>query len=165
MSPRAAWRLETLGFRSVHDYVAGKIDWLAAGLPTEGDGADQPRVGRLTRRDVPRSRLDERVGDAAIRAREAGWQMSAVVNNEGIVLGVLDGAALGGDPDQQVESAMRPGPSTFRAHLPVEELSSFLGERNLRRAILTTPEGELIGVVFADDLHTPASGASAPIAH
>ena len=32
MSPRAAWRLESLGFSHVYDYVAGKIDWLAAGL-------------------------------------------------------------------------------------------------------------------------------------
>ena len=33
MSPRAAWRLESLGFRNVHDYPAGKSDWMAAGLP------------------------------------------------------------------------------------------------------------------------------------
>ena len=35
MSPRAAWRLESLGFARVYDYVAGKADWMAAGLPTE----------------------------------------------------------------------------------------------------------------------------------
>ena len=37
MSPRAAWRLESLGFTKVYDYVPGKTDWLAAGLPREGD--------------------------------------------------------------------------------------------------------------------------------
>ncbi len=36
MSPRAAWRLESLGF----DYVAGKADWMASGLPVEGKLAD-----------------------------------------------------------------------------------------------------------------------------
>ena len=36
MSPRAACRLESLGFGEVYDYVAGKLDWMAAGLPTEG---------------------------------------------------------------------------------------------------------------------------------
>ncbi len=30
MSPRAAARLETLGFTKVYDYVGGKTDWLAA---------------------------------------------------------------------------------------------------------------------------------------
>jgi len=32
MSPRAASRLESLGFRDVYDYAAGKADWFAAGL-------------------------------------------------------------------------------------------------------------------------------------
>ncbi len=36
MSPRAAWRLESLGFTRVYDYVAGKVDWFAAGFPREG---------------------------------------------------------------------------------------------------------------------------------
>jgi 3-mercaptopyruvate sulfurtransferase SseA len=31
MSPRAAWRLKTLGFERVYDYVGGKADWLAHG--------------------------------------------------------------------------------------------------------------------------------------
>jgi hypothetical protein len=39
MSPRAACRLETLGFPEVYDYVAGKADWLAHGLDVEGAGA------------------------------------------------------------------------------------------------------------------------------
>jgi hypothetical protein len=29
MSPRAASRLESLGFTQVNDYVAGKADWVA----------------------------------------------------------------------------------------------------------------------------------------
>ncbi len=36
MSPRAASRLESLGFREAYDYAAGKADWFAAGLPMEG---------------------------------------------------------------------------------------------------------------------------------
>jgi hypothetical protein len=40
MSPRAGSRLVSLGFTSVHDYVPGKVDWLAHGLPCEGSMAD-----------------------------------------------------------------------------------------------------------------------------
>jgi len=47
MSPRAAWRLETLGFEHAYDYVGGKADWLAHNLPGEGATADQPRAGDL----------------------------------------------------------------------------------------------------------------------
>jgi hypothetical protein len=52
MSPRAACRLETLGFPEVHDYVAGKADWLAHGRPTEGAQAAVPRAHNLLRTDV-----------------------------------------------------------------------------------------------------------------
>ena len=56
MSPRAAWRLETLGFTKVHDYVAGKADWGAAGFPLEGTHG--PRAGELARRDAPTCALN-----------------------------------------------------------------------------------------------------------
>ena len=49
MSPRAACRLQTLGFTNVYDYVLGKADWLAHGLPTEGEQADVPRAKDLLR--------------------------------------------------------------------------------------------------------------------
>lgn len=35
-SPKAAERIEALGYRSVYDYEAGKMDWKQAGLPVEG---------------------------------------------------------------------------------------------------------------------------------
>ena len=47
MSPRAAWRLEGLGFERVYDYVPGKADWFASGLPKEGR-----LVGLLYREDA-----------------------------------------------------------------------------------------------------------------
>lgn len=34
-SPKAAEKLEELGYRRVYDYEAGKKDWKQAGLPTE----------------------------------------------------------------------------------------------------------------------------------
>ena len=52
MSPRAACRLELLGFTQVYDYVAGKADWLAHGLPTEGEQAQIPRAKDVLRRDA-----------------------------------------------------------------------------------------------------------------
>ena len=49
MSLRAAWRLEAIGFGPVYDYVAGKADWLAAGLPFEGTAQ---LAGMFARRGV-----------------------------------------------------------------------------------------------------------------
>ena len=34
-SPKAAQRMETLGYTQVFDYEAGKVDWQEAGLPVE----------------------------------------------------------------------------------------------------------------------------------
>lgn len=34
-SPKAADRLESLGYDRVYDYAAGKVDWKEAGLPVE----------------------------------------------------------------------------------------------------------------------------------
>jgi rhodanese-related sulfurtransferase len=34
-SPKAARRMEALGYKKVYDYEAGKMDWKAAGLPVE----------------------------------------------------------------------------------------------------------------------------------
>ena len=43
--PAAAWRLEGLGFERVYDYVPGKADWFASGLPKEGRLASVRTIG------------------------------------------------------------------------------------------------------------------------
>ena len=114
MSPRAAWRLESLGFDDVYDYDAGKLDWMAAGLPTEGTNAQRPRAADVARKDVPTCGLKERLGDVRDRVRAQGWDSVVVVNEERVVFGLLRTAELKKDPAQLIEQAMRPGPSTFR---------------------------------------------------
>src|SRR5215471_2845648 len=131
MSPRAAWRLESLGFGDVYDYGAGKLDWMAAGLRTEGTNAQRPRAADVARRDPPTCRLDERLGDVRARASAAGWAAAVVVNEQGIVLGLLRRKELDGDADLPVERAMRPGPSTFRPYVAIQEMATFMEEHRL----------------------------------
>jgi CBS domain-containing protein len=159
MSARAAWRLESLGFSQVSDYGPGKSDWLGAGLPTEGPGANAPRVGRLARRDVPTCRLTERVGDVRVRVEAAGWDLCVVVNDVGIVLGDLRSRALAGDPARTAEEAMQPGPTTYRADQPAEETARHLAERDVPGVLVTTADGELIGYFRREDVPvSPAPG-------
>src|SRR6516162_7999408 len=89
MSPRAAWRLEQLGFEQAYDYTAGKIDWIAAGWPTEGPGPAEPRVLAEIDRNVPTCRLDEEV-DAARRRLGPATTWCVVVNDRGVVAGRLE---------------------------------------------------------------------------
>jgi Mg/Co/Ni transporter MgtE len=158
MSSRAAWRLESLGFGQVHDYVAGKLDWMAAGLPTEGSNAERPRAGDVARKDVPTCGLRERLGSVRDRVRELGWDAVVVVNRERVVLGLLRSKELAADADLQIEQAMRPGPSTFRPFVPIEEMAHFMGEHKLESAPVTTSDGRLVGLL----LQTDAISGSAP---
>jgi CBS domain-containing protein len=151
MSPRAACRLETLGFKDVHDYVAGKLDWMAAGLPTEGSNAQLPRAADLVRTDPPTCGLDERLGDVRKRAGASGWDVAVVVSEQGVVLGLLRRKELDGDPDRPVEQAMRPGPSTFRPFVPIQEMATFMEEHRLDSSPITTSDGRLAGLLLRDD--------------
>src|SRR5260370_7412693 len=99
MSPRAAWRLESLGFREVYDYVDGKNDWMAAGLPTEGTNAQHPRAGDIARKDVPTCALTEKLGDVKARVRAQGWDAVVVVNDSPPVLALLPPKQLNTDPE------------------------------------------------------------------
>src|SRR5919199_6445494 len=86
MSPRAACRLETLGFEQVYDYVAGKVDWLARGLPAEGDRAGEARVGKIARDDVVTCRLDTRVGSVREEIEASPYGFALVVAGDGATL-------------------------------------------------------------------------------
>jgi CBS domain-containing protein len=148
MSPRAAARLEALGFEQVYDYVAGKADWGAAGLPLEGTGG--PHAGDVARTDVPTCRLDERLQPVRERVASTGWDTCIVTNDDGVVLGRLGRRALAREDDVSVEEAMSPGPSTVRPSLPMEELERRMEERKLTSYLVTTSDGKLVGIVRRD---------------
>ena len=143
-----------MGFTQVHDYVAGKLDWLAAGGPIEGSGAAQPRAGSVARADVPTCGLDERLGEVRERVKAAGWDACVVVNTERVVLGLLRAGELDGDPGSRIEQVMRPGPSTFRPHVPIAEMAHYLVDHDVENAPITTSDGRLVGLLLrADALH------------
>jgi CBS domain-containing protein len=152
LSARAAWRLESLGFGRVYDYTAGKLDWMAAGLPTEGAAASRPTAGTVARREVPTCHLEESLRDVRARVRAAGWDACVVVNEKRIVLGLLRAEQLARDGDGTASSAMRPGPSTFRPHVAIEELAKAMAARDLPNVPVTTSAGELIGLLVREDV-------------
>ena len=151
MSPRAAWRLESLGFGEVYDYVAGKLDWLSAGLPTEGTNAARPRAGDVARKEVPTARLDEKLDDVRKRVRASGWDAVVVTNNERVVLGLLRSMELDGAPELRMEQAMRPGPSTFRPNVAIREMADHMSSHNLENSPITTSDGRLVGLLYRED--------------
>src|SRR4029077_9088838 len=126
-------------------------DWMAAGLPNEGTKAKQPRAADVARRDVPTCHLQDRLEDVQERVRAAGWDACVVMNDERVVLGLLREKELGGDAGQRIEEAMRPGPSTFRPFVSIEEMARFMTEHNLESSPITTSDGRLVGLLKRED--------------
>ncbi len=151
MSPRAAVRLETLGFTQVFDYAAGKADWTSTGLPTEGTLADQPRAGDIAQRDIPTCGLANRLGEARDRALDADQNVCVVVDDHGVVLGRLRGDALRGESGATLDSVMEDGPTTIRADVPLQEITERMRKRRVGSIVVTDPEGRLIGILYRDD--------------
>jgi predicted transcriptional regulator len=157
MSPRAAWRLETLGFEEVYDYVAGKVDWLAAGWPSEGKAADVTKVATLADRDVATCALDEKVGE--VRDRLGPDDVCVVVNDRRVVLGLVDGEDLGDEDDERpVGEVMQDGPSTIRPNVTAAALAEHLEHGPTSTALVTTPDGVLVGLLRASALEAWAEG-------
>jgi CBS domain-containing protein len=144
MSPRAAWRLERLGYGPVYDYAAGKVDWMAAGLPTIRADASDRRALDGADREPPTCRPDELVSNVVSCTPGATL---VVVNDQRIVLGRFRAGAASTDGAVRVEDVMEPGPTTVRAHEPLAPLLERLARRNVDEVIVTTPEGELLGMV------------------
>ena len=155
MSPRAACRLVTLGFTQVYDYMPSKVDWLARGLPREGQNASQPRAVDVARDDVVTCQLDDPVGDVRAQVEASPYGFAFVVSDEGVLLGRLRRAALQGDPTLLAEQVMEPGPSTVRADTPPGKLAERLARQDLEMAVISDPEGRLMGAVRRDDLDEP----------
>lgn len=136
----------------MHDYQAGKLDWMGAGLPTEGTNAQRPRLIDVVQREVPTCSPGERLGDVRDRAAAAGWDVCVVVSGDRVVLGLLRAKELRADPDLLAERAMRPGPSTYRPLVSVEEMRRTMTERDLDSSPVTTSDGKLVGLVRKQDV-------------
>ena len=159
MSPRAAWRLESLGFGEVYDHTVGKLDWMAAGLPTEGTNAKRPRAGDLARKDTPTCKVEERLSEVRDRVQALGWDAVVVVNDERVVFGLLRAKEMALDGDQLIAQAMRPGPSTFRPYVLAEEMAHSMVEHKLESSPITTSDGRLVGLLLQKDV----AGVTAPV--
>jgi CBS domain-containing protein len=151
MSPRAAWRLESIGFTRVYDYVAGKADWGSFALPLEGRNASRTRASSIVRADAPTCRLDEQVAEVAARL-PAEWDVCVVANDERVVLGLLGRGALRAGGDVRVEEAMTPGPSTVRPSARLDPIANRMRDENLTCIVVTRSDGVLVGVLRREDV-------------
>ena len=150
MSPRAACRLERLGFDQVYDYAPGKADWKAAGLPTQGTAPQVQRVADATRPDIPTCHPGDTVADVRTRTFAAGWDDCIVIDCASLVIGRLRGRAWASD-DATAEQMMESGPTTVRPDGLLQPLVERMVKRGAKLVLATTPQGDLIGAVLREE--------------
>jgi len=132
--------------------VPGKVDWLANNLPVEGDRPYAPIAGRAMRDDAVRCRPTDRIADVLESIQGSPYPFALVTSNDGTLLGRAPASALDPASQRPVWDVAQPGPKTFRPHVTAAKVAEVLAEKGYRWAIVTTPEGRLLGVASRKDL-------------
>jgi hypothetical protein len=155
MSPRAACRLERLGFSEVYDYVAGKMDWLSFALPHEGQAL---LAGDVALRDAPTCWPEEAAGALRARLGQAGGGFCVVTTPAGVVLGVVQDR-LEEAPDQATaEEIMDFGITTVRPSEEVGPLVERMRTAGVEAILLTRSDGTLYGLLAHDGANAALGG-------
>jgi CBS domain-containing protein len=95
--------------------------------------------------------LDQTVGAVREEVEESRYGFALVVSETGTLLGRLRRVALEADSQAKAEQAMEAGPSTVRPGKELAPLVDRLRERDYRYALVTMPDGILVGVVLRSD--------------
>jgi CBS domain-containing protein len=81
-----------------------------------------------------------------------------VVTDRRIVLGIVRASDLeGGGRGRKAADVMREGPSTYRPNVSADELAPKLDDKHPTWVLVTTSDGELIGVTSADAVRAAAT--------
>ena len=123
----------------MYDYVDGKADWMAFGLPVEGE--DGPFLaGRVE--DVPTCDVRLTAADARRVLDSTGADVVVLVHGDGLAVGEVDADALDGSADDlPLLDLLCPVPTTVRPSVTVAAVAEGGGGT----VLVTTADGRLVG--------------------
>lgn len=104
------------------------------------------------RDDAVRCAPTDRAGAVLESIKRSPYPFGLVTSDDGTLLGRVRASTLDADSDEPVGNIAEPGPKTFRPHRSAATVAKQLAEKDLRWAIVTTPEGQLLGVASREDL-------------
>jgi Mg/Co/Ni transporter MgtE len=81
--------------------------------------------------------------------RRPNQDICVVLSERNIVLGVIQGESWNADPQARVLDVMQPGPRTFRPDNDPQDVLKVLRKADLDTGIVTTSDGELLGIFKA----------------
>jgi CBS domain-containing protein len=138
-------RLESLGFSEVYDYVAGKADWSARGLPMDGELAGYAAAIHAADTAAPTCLVSDSL--ARVKSMLESAPVCIVTNGSGTVLGRIRQRDIDTAGDTAAD-IMEEGPSTFRPDVPLDELLERMRSRDVDDVVITDPDGRLMGILY-----------------
>jgi CBS domain-containing protein len=139
--------------------MPGKVDWLAHNLPVAGERPDASIAGRVMRDDAALCRPTDPIAAVRESIKRSPYPFALVTSDDRTLLGRAPSSALDPASDSPVWEVAEPGPKTFRPHVSAEKVAEVLASKDLRWAIVTTPEGRVLGIASRDDLERAGRGA------
>jgi arabinose-5-phosphate isomerase len=111
--------------------------------------------------DIPRCAPTDSISKVATALESASWDVCAVVNDAGVLLGSVAQKKLKKEGAETVSDVMHEGPQTVRADEEIPSLAERMDELKLDRVFVTDPDGRLFGMVTRADVQTASihSGA------
>jgi CBS domain-containing protein len=121
-------------------------------LPAIRDNQNQDSLWVMDRMqvEVPTCRLDEPVGQAGARVEKRGYRVCPVVNDNGIVLGVIGKRDWDTDPTASAEQLMDSAPTTLRPSDSLEKAQQMLEKSDRGAVLVTDSDGKLLGAFVGD---------------
>lgn len=109
------------------------------------------------RDDAVLCRPTDRIADVREAIERSPYPFALITSDDRTLLGRAPSSALDCASDGPVWDVAEPGPKTFRPHVSAEEVAGVLADKGLRWAIVTTPEGRVLGIASREAL---ASGGA-----
>jgi predicted transcriptional regulator len=131
--------------------VAGKAEWSAMGLPTEGSSTSLPTAQNALRQEVTTCHIGERVRDVYQRVTAVGGDVALVVDDAGIVLGRLRPKVFAQHPESIVADVMEDGPTTIRPNTKLTDIIPRMQSKNVSSIVVTMANGRLSGILYRQD--------------
>jgi predicted transcriptional regulator len=147
----------------VFDLVGGKSEWRERGLPMEGTGPFRHVAGQVFTPAPATCRPDASSGD--IRSMVGSDGFCVVVNEHGIVLGRVRPRDLPPEDEARVSDFMQLGPATVQRREELGGLVERMRQKGVATILVTTPKGELLGIVDRDDAERLLAQAGRDASH
>ena len=119
---------------------------MAHGLPTvrKNDGRESSIVIDRMDREVPTCRANESLRVVRERAQHKSYLLCAVINEAGIVLGMVSKHEWESEPTASAEQWMDPAPTTLRPSDSLDKAQRLL-EKSAGAVLVTDSDGKLLG--------------------